>query len=197
MWILNIALQVAQVGCFSPNCYCRFITLWSTMLSCRGGGASEQLGGRGEHAKLTPLGGSTWGMLPQENFRICMLWLEPSQSLTQRSRYLDFKARTGSAREASFQRVISMPHTSWLFQQTALSNHGRFKPDLPGTSWMALFSIYGKNMLFLTLFQRAVTYLALLLACIDGLSAPWTVSVYTWTRNICLACSSGSAKRLR
>ena len=28
---------------------------------------------------------------------------------------------------------------------------------LPGTSWMALFSIYGKNMLFLTLFQRAVT----------------------------------------
>ena len=32
--------------------------------------------------------------------------------------------------EASFQCVISMPLTSCLFQQTALSSHGRFKPDL-------------------------------------------------------------------
>ena len=40
------------------------------------------------------------------------------------------KARTGSAWEASFQRVISVPLISCLFQQTALSNHGQFKPDL-------------------------------------------------------------------
>ena len=38
----------------------------------KGGGASEQLGGRGEHAKHAPLRGSG-GMLPQENFRICTL----------------------------------------------------------------------------------------------------------------------------
>ena len=32
--ILKSALQVAQAGCYLPNCYCRFVTLWSTMLSC-------------------------------------------------------------------------------------------------------------------------------------------------------------------
>jgi len=48
---------------------------------------------------------------------------------------LDFKARTGSAREATFQRVINMPLTSCLFQQAALSNHGRFKPDLRPFIW--------------------------------------------------------------
>ena len=32
--ILKSAPQVAQASCFLRNCYCRFITLWSTMLSC-------------------------------------------------------------------------------------------------------------------------------------------------------------------
>ena len=41
-------------------------------INVSGSGASEQLGGRGEHAKHAPLGWSG-GMLPQENFRICML----------------------------------------------------------------------------------------------------------------------------
>ena len=36
------------------------------------------------------------------------------QSIGQRSRQLDFNARTGSGREASFQHVISMPLTSCL-----------------------------------------------------------------------------------
>ena len=36
----------------------------------RGGGASEQLGGQGEHAKHAPLGvGGSGGMLPKENFQ--------------------------------------------------------------------------------------------------------------------------------
>ena len=34
---------------------------------CRGGGASEQLGGRGEHAKHGPLGG-VWGYAPPGEF---------------------------------------------------------------------------------------------------------------------------------
>ena len=29
---LNSALQAAKVSYFLPNCYCRFITLWSTSL---------------------------------------------------------------------------------------------------------------------------------------------------------------------
>ena len=41
--------------------------LLSFTITNRGGGASEQLRGRGEHAKHTPLGGSG-GMLPQGNF---------------------------------------------------------------------------------------------------------------------------------
>ena len=41
-------------------------------------------------------------------------WGSYVQSIVQRSRQLYFKVRTGSAREASFQRVISMPLTSCL-----------------------------------------------------------------------------------
>ena len=41
-----------------------------------------------------------------------------------------FKARAGSAWEASFQCVSSVPPTLHLFQQTAPSNHGLFKPDV-------------------------------------------------------------------
>ena len=43
---------------------------------------------------------------------------------------MDFKVQTESPQEASFQRIISMSLTSCVFQQTALSNHGRFKLDL-------------------------------------------------------------------
>ena len=35
--ILNSTLQITQVSCFLPKCYnCRFIAVWSTLLSCFG-----------------------------------------------------------------------------------------------------------------------------------------------------------------
>ena len=70
----------------------------------RGGGASEQLGGWGEHAKHTPLGGSG-GMLPQENFEFALseiecgaIWrhLKPSTQIVKLSNLLALEQRTRS-----------------------------------------------------------------------------------------------------
>ena len=70
----------------------------------QGGGASEQLGGRGEHAKPAPLGGSG-GMLPQENFEFARseiesgaIWrhLKPSTHIVKLSNLLVLEQRTRS-----------------------------------------------------------------------------------------------------